>query len=130
MSGTPMPLLMSTQNGAGDNEMAAYAARNAYAMSPTATHEMRRTPRTPKYSLMTSVMMKTNGHTSTPAVKFSVPEIPKMDQLNGGAPSVASRAKIFTPTNSPISAFVRKNPAKKMNSEGARASVVRTGSLV
>ncbi len=69
---------------------------------------------------MTSVMMNTNGHTSTPAVKFSVPSMPNNDQLNGGAPSVASSAKILTPTNSPISALVRKNPARKMNRRLAR----------
>src|SRR6185436_18887774 len=93
-------------------------------MRPTAIHEIRRTPRTPKYSLITSVMMNTNGQTSTPAVKLSVPLMPNSDQLNGGAPSVASSAKIFTPTNSPISALVRKNPAREMNSRLARESVV------
>ena len=45
----------------------------AYAINATATQEMKRTPRTPKYSLMTSVMMNTNGQTITPAVKFNVP---------------------------------------------------------
>ena len=53
-------------------------------MSPTAIHEISRTPRTPKYSLITSVMMNTNGQTSTPAVKLSVPSMPNSDQLNGG----------------------------------------------
>ena len=47
MSGTPMPAFTSTQNVAGASEMAAYAARNAYAMNATAIHEIRRTPRTP-----------------------------------------------------------------------------------
>src|SRR5688572_9298655 len=75
---------------------------------------------------MTSVMMNTNGHTSTPAVKLSVPSMPNNDQLKGWAPMVASSAKILTPTNSPISALVRKKPARKMNSRLARRSVVRT----
>src|SRR6185436_4021776 len=88
---------------------------------------MKRTPRTPKYSLMTSVKMNTNGHTSTPAVKLRVPSMPNSDQLNGCAPSVASSAKIFTPTNSPISALVRKNPDRKMNSRVARPSMVLMG---
>ena len=69
---------------------------------------------------MMSVMMNTNGHSSTPAVKFSVPLMPNNDQWNGSAPTLASSAKIFTPTNSPISALVRKNPARKMNRRVAR----------
>ena len=69
---------------------------------------------------MMSVMMNTNGHTITPAVKFSVPLMPNNDQLNGAAPTLASSAKILTPTNSPISALVRKKPARKMNRRVAR----------
>ena len=42
-------------------------------MRPTVSSEMKRTPRRPKYSLMTSVMMKTTGHSRTPAVKLSEP---------------------------------------------------------
>ena len=46
---------------------------------------MRRTPRTPKYSLMTSVMMNTTGQSITPAVKDSEPalaEQPPVERLD------------------------------------------------
>jgi hypothetical protein len=50
-------------------------------------------------------MMNTNGHSKTPAVKFSVPPMPNSDQWNGAAPMLSSSAKILTPTNSAISAL-------------------------
>ena len=77
---------------------------------------MNRTPRRPKYSLMTSVITNTIGHSSTPAVKLSEPDWPNRFQPNGGSPSVGSSAKIFTPTNSAMMALAAKNAASTMNS--------------
>lgn len=37
---------------------------------------MNLTPRTPKYSLMMSVMMNTTGHSTTPVVNDSEPDCP------------------------------------------------------
>ncbi len=74
-----------------------------------AAYEIRRTPRRPKYSLMTSVRMKTIGQISTPAVKLSDPDWPNRFQPNGGRPSVVSSAKILTPTNSATTALPTKN---------------------
>ena len=54
---------------------------------------------------MTSVIRKTNGHSSTPLVNDSEPLCPNRFQLNGVRPSVGSSAKIFTPTNSAIIAL-------------------------
>ncbi len=83
-------------------------------MNPTASHEMKRTPRRPKCSLMMSVMMNTIGQSITPAVKDSEPVWPNSRQSNGATPSESSSAKILTPTNSAISALVMKRPASAM----------------
>ena len=74
-------------------------------MKPTASQEMNRTPRTPKYSLMTSVMMNTIGHSITPAVNDSEPSGRTASSRSGAMPSVSSSAKILTPTNSATSAL-------------------------
>jgi hypothetical protein len=80
---------------------------------------------------MTSVRMNTNGQSSTPAVKFSVPDTPSRLHLNGSAPRVASRAKIFTPTSSASTAFVTKNAASARKSRPAREVASDTvGALV
>ena len=89
-------------------------------MKATASQEMRRTPRTPKCSLMTSVMMNTTGQSITPAVKDSDPLCPNSRQSKGARPSVSSSAKILTPTNSAISALVTKSPVSAMNSRASR----------
>ena len=89
-------------------------------MKATASQEIRRTPRTPKCSLMTSVMMNTIGHSITPAVKDSDPLCPNRRQSKGARPSVSSSAKILTPTNSAIRALVTKSPASAMNSRASR----------
>ena len=64
---------------------------------------------------MTSVMMKTIGQISTPAVKLSEPSCPNRFQPKGGRPSVVSSAKIFTPTNSATIALPTKNAVSSMN---------------
>ncbi len=110
MSGTPCGAPMVIHHCAGARWIATYAAMKAYEISSTASHEMVRTPRTPKYSLMTSVITKTTGQISTPAVKLSDPLCPKRFQLKGAARAWSSSAKILTPTNSAISALARKNP--------------------
>ena len=81
---------------------------------------MNRTPRRPKYSLMTSVMMKTTGHQSTPAVNESEPAWPNRLQPKGDRPSVASSAKILTPTNSAMIALATKNPVSTTKSRDVR----------
>ena len=81
---------------------------------------MNRTPRRPKYSLMTSVMMNTIGQSSTPAVKDSEPVWPNRVQPKGSRPSVVSSAKILTPTNSAMIAFATKKPASTTKSREAR----------
>jgi hypothetical protein len=95
-------------------------------MKPTASQEMKRTPRTPKYSLMMSVMMNTTGQSITPAVKDSEPDWPNRRQSNGGRPSVSSSAKIFTPMNSAMSAFVRNSPERTMNTRVERCARLDT----
>src|SRR5512135_246541 len=81
---------------------------------------MKRTPRRPKYSLTTSVITNTIGHSSTPAVKLRDPDCPNRFHPNGGKPSVVSSAKIFTPTNSAMIALAEKNAASTMNSRVGR----------
>jgi len=83
---------------------------------------------------MMSVMMKTIGHSITPAVNDSEPLWPNRRQSNGASPSVSSSAKILTPTNSAISALVMNRPASAMNSRACRddrfaSAAGRTGSL-
>ncbi len=89
---------------------------------PAAANEMNRTPRRPKYSLMTSVMMNTIGQTRTPAVKLSDPCCPNRFQPNGGRPSVDSSAKIFTPTNSATIALPTKKAVNATKSRVGRES--------
>ncbi len=97
-------------------------------MKPTASQDTSRTPRTPKCSLMTSVMMNTTGQSITPAVNDSDPAWPNSRQSKGSMPSVSSRAKILTPTNSAISALVTKRPASAMNRRASReASTTAAG---
>src|SRR5690606_33450711 len=126
MSGTPCAALASTQNGAGARRIAIHAARNAQLMKATASHETRRTPRRPKYSLMRSVRTNTTGQKTTPAVKVSVPEVPNRLHCTGSAPSVCSSEKIFTPRNSASSASVTRNPAsaksKRVDRDAVRCS--------
>src|SRR5688572_18824335 len=92
-------------------------------MKATASQEMSRTPRTPKRSLMTSVMMKTTGHNITPAVKDREPLCPNNRQLNEATPSVSSSAKILTPMNSAIRALVMKSPVSAMKSRASREAM-------
>ena len=98
-------------------------------MKATASQEMRRTPRTPKCSLMTSVMMNTTGQSITPAVKDSEPLCPNSRQSKGAMPSVSSSAKILTPTNSAISALVTKSPVSAMNSRASREATTAAAGL-
>ena len=98
-------------------------------MKPTASQEMSRTPRTPKCSLMTSVMMNTTGQSITPAVNDSEPLCPNRRQSNGAMPSVSSSAKILTPTNSAIRALVMKRPASARKRRASReATIAAAGS--
>src|SRR5689334_17645672 len=65
-------------------------------------------------------MMKTTGHSSTPAVKLSEPDWPNSFHSNGAMPSVVSSAKILTPMNSAISALQTKIPVSTTKSFCAR----------
>ena len=121
MSGTPRSALTVTQKSAGARWIDAYANRKPYEIIPIAAYETRRTPRRPKYSLMTSVRMKTMGQMSTPAVKLSDPCWPNKSQPNGGRPSVFSSAKILTPTNSATTALPTKNAVSRMKRRVERA---------
>src|SRR5688572_18930333 len=99
-------------------------------MKATASQEMSRTPRTPKCSLMTSVMMKTTGQSITPAVKDSDPLLPNSRQSKGARPSVSSSAKILTPTNSAIRALVTKSPVSATNSRASREAMTTAAMFV
>src|SRR5512139_680237 len=120
MSGTPRSALTPTQKPAGARWIDAYANRKAYAIIPIAAYEMSRTPRRPKYSLMTSVRMKTMGQISTPAVKLSEPTWPNRFQSSESMPIVGSSAKILTPTNSATTALPTKNAVSRMKSRVER----------
>jgi hypothetical protein len=93
-------------------------------MKATASQEISRTPRTPKCSLMTSVMMKTTGQSITPAVNDNEPLCPNSRQSNGATPSVSSSANILTPTNSAMMALVTKSPVSVMKSRASREATI------
>ena len=84
-------------------------------MSPTAKNDRNRTPLIPKYSLMMSVMIKTTGHITTPAVRLKLINSPNTVYENESNPKVFSNEKIFTPINSAIIAFETKKPPKIRN---------------
>jgi hypothetical protein len=70
---------------------------------------MKRTPFRPKYSLIISVIIKTTGHSNTPAVKLNERLVsPKNERFKGGMPINFSREKILTPMNSARSALATK----------------------
>ena len=64
-----------------------------------------------------SVITKTTGHNSTPAVRLNPkPSTPKILKLKGVNPKVDSSEKIFPPINSATTALVIKNADKINNS--------------
>jgi hypothetical protein len=70
------------------------------------------TPRLPKYSLIISVIIKTTGHSNTPAVRLNDRfDSPKKERLTGEKPSHFSSENILTPINSARSALaIKKEP--------------------
>ena len=85
-----------------------------YAMKAAVRYEIRFTPFVPKYSLIISEAINTNGQFNTPADIFRSSVYPKISRFSGATPIVPSIEKIFAPTISATIAFVRKRQHKNM----------------
>jgi hypothetical protein len=64
---------------------------------------------------MISVMIKTTGHSKTPAVRLNEKLFPKSRRSAGAIPSDFSSENNFTPMISAIKALAIKNPPSMMN---------------
>src|SRR5688500_6344323 len=68
---------------------------------------------------MISVMMKTTGHSTTPAVRLNEKFSPKNRRFTGSSPADSSSENILDPISSAMSALAIKKPASTRKSRVA-----------